>query len=94
MFLKEVDMAKICQFCGNKNFKSVTVEYTYKKNNQLLMVKNVPCEQCEYCGEQYFRADILKEIEQEFNDIYSGGKKPFLEIRVPIQNFADIRKAS
>ncbi len=87
-------MEKICQFCGNKNFKSVNVEYTYKKNYQFLMVNNVPCEQCEYCGEQYFHAEILKGIEHEFNEIYTGGNKPSHEIKVPIQNFSDIRKAS
>jgi len=87
-------MEKICQFCGNKNFKNVNVDYTYKHDDQLLLVRNVPAEQCEFCGEQYFHVEILKKIEQEFNDIYSGEKKPFLEIRVPIQNFADIRITS
>jgi len=87
-------MEKICQFCGNKNFKNVNVEYTYKRNNQRLLVKNVPCEQCEFCGEQYFHAEILKKIEQEFDEIYLEGKKTILEMVVPIQNFSDIRKAS
>lgn len=47
-------MGKICNFCGNKNFRSKCVQYIYRHNGQFLIVENVPCEECEYCGEQYF----------------------------------------
>jgi hypothetical protein len=54
------------------------------------MVNNVPCEECEYCGEQYFKVEVLKKIENEFNDIYSLGKKAKSEMKVPVEEFVDI----
>ena len=68
-------MNKICSFCGNKNYIDKKVQYIYRFNNRFLVINNVPCEECEYCGEQYFKANILKKIEKEFNDIYLSGKK-------------------
>ncbi|MCB2263559.1 MAG: YgiT-type zinc finger protein [Candidatus Thiosymbion ectosymbiont of Robbea hypermnestra] len=48
-------MRKTCHFYGNKNLKQVNVQYTYTHDNKYLIVNEVPCEQCEYCGEQYFK---------------------------------------
>ncbi len=53
-------MDKICNFCGNKNFREKQTQYIYRHNEQLLIVEDVPCEECEYCGEQYFKAKVLK----------------------------------
>ena len=53
-------------------------------------MNNVPCEECEYCGEQYFKADTLRKIEKEFNDIYSAGKQIKREIHVPVEEFVEI----
>lgn len=44
-------MSKVCQFCGNKNFSEQKVQYTYKHDDKFLIVDDVPCEQCQYCGE-------------------------------------------
>lgn len=81
---------KVCNFCGNKNFREKLVQYIYKHDEQMLVVSNVPCEECEYCGEQYFKAEILKKIEKDFRDIYIAGKRPEREVRVPVEEFARI----
>ncbi|MEN8216010.1 MAG: YgiT-type zinc finger protein [Pseudomonadota bacterium] len=83
-------MSKVCHFCGNKHFKHTTVQYTYRHDDKFLFVNDVPCEQCEYCGEQYFKASVLKTIETEFNAIHSHGKKIKTEIRVPVEPFLDL----
>lgn len=82
---------KICHFCGNKNFKNTKVQYTYKQNDQFLIVDDVPCEQCEYCGEQYFKGNVLKQIEKEFHSIHLHGKKVKKEILVPVEQFHEIQ---
>ncbi len=46
----------------NRRRKSTKVQYTYKKDNKYIIVDDVPCEQCEYCGEQYFEANVLKNM--------------------------------
>ena len=65
----------VCHFCGNKHFKHVFVQYTYKRDQQYMIVEDVPCEQCVFCGEQYFEAGVLKQIEAEFEEVYTNGKK-------------------
>lgn len=81
---------KICNFCGNKNFKERHAQYIYRHNAQLLVVNDVPCEECEYCGEQYFKAEALEKIEKDFNDIYLAGKKPKREINVPVEEYTGL----
>ena len=81
---------KVCNFCGNKNFRERHVQYIYKHDNRFLVVENVPCEECEYCGEQYFKAEILKKIEEDFKDIHLSGKKAKREVTVPIEEFVEI----
>ena len=81
---------KNCNFCGNKNIKSTQTEYTYKHNNAYLLVKEVPCLQCEYCGEQYFEAKVLQQIEKEFFSIQNGEKKTKQQIIMPTESFAEI----
>ena len=83
-------MVKVCNFCGNKNFREKHVQYIYKHDNQFLVVDNVPCEECEYCGEQYLKAEVLKKIEENFGAIYFSGKKAKKEVTVPVEEFAEI----
>jgi len=49
-----------------------------------------PCEECEYCGERYFKADVLKRIEEDFHAIYVAGKKAKSQTSVPVEEFAEI----
>ena len=90
MEIRKDKMNKICNFCGNKNFRERHVQYIYKHNDQFLVVNNVPCEECEYCGEQYFKAEVLKKIEEDFNAIYQSGKKAKKEVKVPVEEYVEI----
>ena len=81
---------KKCHFCGNKNFKYTSTQYIYRHDDKFLIVNHVPCEQCEYCGEQYFQAPVLKKIENEFNAIHSHGKKAKTEVPVPMEHFGEL----
>jgi YgiT-type zinc finger domain-containing protein len=83
-------MDKKCNFCGNKNFAEKQVEYIYKREGQLMVVNNVPCEECEFCGERYYKADVLKRIEADFDKVISGGKKTKKNLNVPVEEYAEI----
>ena len=80
-----------CHFCGNKNFKETSTQYIYKHNNQFLIINDVPCEQCEYCGEKYYEGKVLTQIEEEFHRIYAQGKTAKKELRVPIEHFPELQ---
>jgi len=81
---------KKCSFCGNANFKSSKIDYTYKHNGAYLIINNVPCSQCEFCGEQYFKSTILKQIEKEFDSITTGKKDIVEHITVPLESFENL----
>ena len=66
------------------------IQYTYKKDNKYIIVDDVPCEQCEFCGEQYFQAGVLKNIEKEFDEIHVKGKNVKKELIIPVEAYADI----
>jgi YgiT-type zinc finger domain-containing protein len=80
-------LIKVCSFCSNRNVINKKVQYIYKHNGDFLIVNDVPCEECEYCGEQYFKAADLKKIEELFQAIYSGSKKSKEKIEVPVEVF-------
>ncbi len=82
---------KTCNFCGNININNKNVQYIYKHNNQFLIVNNVPCEECEFCGEQYFEAEVLKKIERNFEEIHFSGRAVKRELIVPVQEFVEIK---
>ena len=79
-----------CNFCGNRNFKEKNSQYIYKYKDKFLVVNNVPCEECEYCGEKYYKSEVLKKIEKDFNDIYFLGKKVKKELKVPVEEYIEI----
>jgi len=85
---------KKCNFCGNKHVRETQAQYIYRCDNRFLVVNNVPCEQCEFCGEQYFKAEVLRNIEHDFNKIYTKGKKVKKEMRVPVEEYLEVHKPS
>ncbi len=78
---------KQCNFCGNKNLSSRKVQYIYRHDGNYLFVDHVPCLQCDYCGEQYFEASVLKKIESDFQAIHYADKKASRQITIPYEDF-------
>ncbi len=83
-------MRVVCNFCGNKNFAKKKVQYIYRHEGKFLVVNNVPCEECTYCGERYYEGPVLERIEREFIEIYHSGKKPKTEVSVPVEEYAEV----
>jgi len=50
----------------------------------------VPCEKCECCGEQYFKAEVLKKIEKDFVAIYRAKKKAKRVVKLPVEEFVEL----
>ena len=81
-------MEKKCNFCGNVNIIVSKSDYIYKYDNKMMLVNNVPCEICEFCGEKYFQAKVLKKIEADFVEIViKTNKKASNVISVPVEEF-------
>jgi len=84
---------KTCSFCGHTEIKNTKVQYLYKHDNHFLLVNGVPCEECEFCGEQYFAASTLKKIEKEFISIHNKKKQPKKKLSMPVEDFSDLEAA-
>lgn len=81
---------KKCNFCGNKNFSAKTTDYIYRHKGQFMLFRHVPCEVCDYCGEAYYEAKVLKTIEKEFFDVQEHKKEPAEKILMPVEEFAAV----
>ncbi len=77
-----------CNFCGNKHFSFKRTDYIYKHKGHFMLFKNVPSEACDYCGERYYEASVLKSIEKEFFDIFNHRKEPSIKIEMPVKEYA------
>ena len=54
----------ICDICGTEGVKIRKITRTYGKEEHLLLIENIPLIVCTHCGESYFTAETLHEIEK------------------------------
>jgi len=54
----------ICDICGKKGARIRYVTRSYGKGEDLLIIENIPLVSCPHCGESYFTAETLHEIER------------------------------
>ena len=54
----------ICDVCGKEGARIRRVTETFGKGQDLLVIENVPLVTCPHCGESYFTADTLHELER------------------------------
>jgi len=52
-----------CDMCGQEGVKLRKVTETYGKGRDLLVIEDIPMFSCPHCGESYFTAETLHEIE-------------------------------
>ncbi|MBQ6976729.1 MAG: type II toxin-antitoxin system MqsA family antitoxin [Selenomonadaceae bacterium] len=55
----------MCMYCKGKDFFESTTTHVVNYKNCLIIIKNVPCVECEQCGEKFYTdevADILDKI--------------------------------
>ena len=53
-----------CHFCGGEVVEQrVTVDYRWGEA-LLVVIRNVPAGVCQVCGEQYFKSEVVKAMEQ------------------------------
>lgn len=54
----------ICDICGKEGARIRKITETYGKGKDLLLIEDIPMISCPNCGESYFTADTLHEIER------------------------------
>jgi len=53
-----------CDICGKEEARLCKVSETYGKGEHLIVIENIPMVSCHKCGESYFTAETLHEIER------------------------------
>jgi len=80
-------MARIyhkCHFCGGEVLeKRITTDYRWGED-LIAIIENVPTGICQVCGEQYFKAEIVKEMER----LVHSKEKPKKLIKIPLRELA------
>ncbi|VAX35032.1 hypothetical protein MNBD_UNCLBAC01-1796 [hydrothermal vent metagenome] len=54
----------ICDMCGENKARIRKVSETYGKGKDLIVIEDIPMVNCLLCGEGYFTAQTLHEIER------------------------------
>ena len=80
-------MSQQCSFCGHAHLKATRTRYIHQRRDDLLIVDDVPCLECEFCGEQYFAIETLKRIEADHAELSAGTKRPGRTLAVAVERF-------
>ena len=65
-------------YCKNITTVKSNTTYVVNYNNCIIVVKNVPCLECEQCGEKYYTDEVAERLEV----IVDTAKKMMQEIAV------------
>ena len=70
-----------CHFCGGEVLeKRVTVDYRWGEE-LVVVIENVPVGVCQVCGEQYFKAEVVREMEK----LARSEEKPKDMLHIPLR---------
>ena len=54
---------KTCFFCKSDSVVQTVTTYMVDFKDCIIIVKNVPCEECSECGEKFFSDDVMENLE-------------------------------
>ena len=57
----------MCMYCKCKNMMPSVTTHVVNYKNCIIIIKNVPCEECEQCGEKYYSNEVAKQLENLVN---------------------------
>jgi YgiT-type zinc finger domain-containing protein len=83
-------MSQQCNFCGHAHLVPKQIRYIHQLGDDMLIVDDVPCLECEYCGEPYFAIDILKKIEADHAALADHSKQPARTLQVAVEDYRSL----
>ena len=54
-------------FCKNKTFIESTTTHVVNYQNCIIIIRNVPCLECDQCGEKYYTDEVAEKLERIVN---------------------------
>ena len=68
-----------CYFCGRGILEEKHVTVDFRWGEELVIIENVPAKVCNECGERYYPARVVRQMERIAKE-----KREGREIRVPV----------
>ncbi|WP_367116647.1 type II toxin-antitoxin system MqsA family antitoxin [uncultured Oscillibacter sp.] len=65
-------------FCKCDTVKDSVTTHVVNYKNCIIVIKNVPCEECEQCGEKFYTDEVAERLER----LVSAAKRLMQEISV------------
>lgn len=53
----------MCFYCKCSTTIPSHTTHVVTLNNCIIIIKNVPCEECEQCGEKYYSDEVMEKLE-------------------------------
>lgn len=72
-----------CTFCGGRVQERLVTKTCWWGDQLVAIVENVPAGVCDQCGERYYKAHVLKEIETMLRK-----KETLRSVEIPLASFA------
>lgn len=57
----------MCMFCKCDTVTPNLTTHVVNYNGTIIVIKNVPCEECEQCGEKFYTDDVAENLEKMVN---------------------------
>lgn len=54
----------MCRYCKCDAFRPNVDTFVANDNGKLVIIKDVPCLECEQCGEKYYTDDVTRKLYQ------------------------------
>ena len=58
----------MCMLCECDTVKQSTTTHVVNYNGSVIVIKNVPCEKCEQCGEIFYTDEVAEHLGKIVND--------------------------
>src|SRR5947208_2842356 len=73
----------VCDLCGKPGARLRHITETHGKGHNLLVIENIPMIDCPHCGELYFTAETLHEVDRLKRHPYQGRWFQFQQVTDP-----------
>lgn len=57
----------MCMFCKCDTVTPSLTTHAVNYNGAIIVIKNVPCEECEQCGEKFYTDEVAEKLEKMVN---------------------------
>jgi len=68
----------MCMYCKCNAMKQSVTTHVVNYKDCIIIIKNVPCEECEQCGEKYYSDEVAEKLER----IVNSAKKLMQELSI------------